>query len=195
MLPLEGIVDLTSDGIVAIDAAQRIILFNQGAASMFGYAVHEVIGQPLDMLLPVHLIEAHRRHVDAFGADPKTVQLRAMGRQCEIIGRRKDGSEFPAEVSIIKFVDNGQTTFAAFLRDITERKQIETTLRQAEARQRLLIDSIQDYAIYLLDHAGHVVSWNYGAERLKGYQAEEIIGRHFSCFFTPEDIAQCKPEC
>lgn len=194
MLPLEGIVDLTSDGIIAIDAAQRIILFNQGAASMFGYAVHEVVGQPLDMLLPVNLVEAHRRHVDAFGVDAGTVRLRAMGQQREIMGRRKDGSEFPAEASIIKFVDNGQTIFTVFLRDVTEWKQIETTLRQAEARQRLLIDSIQDYAIYLLDPFGHVVSWNNGAERLKGYQAEQIIGRHFACFFTPEDIALGKPE-
>lgn len=194
MLILEQIVHLTSEAIVAVDAAQRIILFNQSAASMFGYPAQEALGQLLDILLPPPLIELHRRHVDQFGVEAEPARLRAMGQHREITGRRKDGSEFPAEASIIKFSDDGQTIFTVFLRDITERKQIETTLRQAEARQRLLIDSIQDYAIYLLDPAGHVVSWNNGAERLNGYQAEEIIGRHFACFFTPEDIALGKPE-
>ena len=118
----------------------------------------------------------------------------SMNQQREIVGRRKDGSEFIAEASIVKHVDQGRTTYTVILRDTSARKQIEDKLRQAETRQRLLIDSIQDYAIYMLDPVGCVVSWNSGAERLKGYQAEEIIGQHFSRFFTPEDCALGKPE-
>lgn len=79
-------------------------------------------------------------------------------------------------------------------RDITARKQAEEKLRRSEERFRLLVESVEDYAIYLLDPTGIVVSWNSGAERIKGYKAEEIVGHHFSCFYTPEDIQQDKPD-
>jgi PAS domain S-box-containing protein len=80
------------------------------------------------------------------------------------------------------------------LRGTSKRTRVEDELRQAEMRYRLLIDGVQDYAIYMLDPTGHVVSWNVGAERIKGYEAAEIIGRHFACFFLPEDIARGKPQ-
>ena len=76
-------------------------------------------------------------------------------------------------------------------------KQLQTTeeeLNQSEERLRLLLRSVQDYAILSLDPEGHIVTWNEGAERIKGYKAEEIIGQHFSCFYPPEDVASGKPE-
>jgi PAS domain S-box-containing protein len=76
----------------------------------------------------------------------------------------------------------------------TDPKKPENDLREGEERLRLLIDSVQDYAIFMLDPDGRIVSWNKGAERIKGYRAEEIIGRHFSCFYPPEVVAQGKPE-
>jgi len=76
----------------------------------------------------------------------------------------------------------------------THPKKAENDLRESEERSRLLIDSVQDYAIFMLDPDGRIVSWNKGAERIKGYRAEEIIGRHFSCFYPPEVVAQGKPE-
>jgi two-component system sensor kinase FixL len=79
-------------------------------------------------------------------------------------------------------------------REISELTQAETALRQSEERFRRLVEGTQDYAIFMLDPQGKVTSWNPGAERIKGYQAEEIIGRHFSQFFTPEDIERGKPE-
>lgn len=194
MVPLERILDLATDAIITVDAAQRIVMFNQGATQIFGYAPHEALGQTLDILLPPHVVEAHRRHVLNFGATADAARPRSMNQQREIVGRRKDGSEFIADASIVKHVDQGRTTYTVILCDTSARKQIEDKLRQAETRQRLLIDSIQDYAIYMLDPAGRVVSWNNGAERLKRYQAEEIIGQHFSRFFTPEDRALGKPE-
>lgn len=192
-LPLERILELATDAIITIDATQQIVLFNQGAVQIFGYALHEVQGQSLDMLIPAQIVEAHRQHVQAFAAAAEAARPRVMGHQREIVGRRKDGSVFPAEASIVKLIDGAQAVFTVFLRDISDRKRREDQLQQAETRYRLLIDGIQDYAIYMLDPTGHVVSWNAGAERMKGYQAAEIIGRHFACFFTPEDIARDKP--
>jgi PAS domain S-box-containing protein len=194
MLPLERILDLATDAIITVDDAQRIVMFNQGAVRIFGYLAHEALGQALDMLIPHEVVETHRRHMRDFAAAAEAARPRAMGQQRQVFGRRKDGSEFPAEASIIKHVDHGRTTYTVILRDTSAQKQIEDVLRQAEARHRLLIDSIQDYAIYMLDPVGRIVSWNSGAERLKGYQAEEIIGHNFARFFAPEDRGLGKPE-
>ncbi len=193
-LPLERILALATDAMITVDTSQRIIMFNQGAAQIFGYSEHEAFGQPLDMLIPHSVVEMHRRQMRHFAATAEAAQPRAMGRQREVFGRRKDGSEFPAEATIVKLIDRGQTTFTIILRDMSDQKRVEDELRQTETRNRLLVDSVQDYAIYMLDPTGHVMSWNYGAECIKGYKASEIIGHHFSCFFTSADIARGRPE-
>lgn len=187
--PLESILNLANDAIITVDGAQQIVLFNRGAEQMFGYAAFEALGQPLDLLIPARFAESHRRHVQTFGLTAEPARPRAMGEQRDVVGRRKDGSEFPAEASIVKLVHHEQTCFTVILRDVSERKRREDELRQSETRYRLLIDGVQDYAIYLLDPAGRIASWNAGAERMTGYQAGEILGKHFSCFFTGEDLA------
>src|SRR4029077_17369118 len=87
-----------------------------------------------------------------------------------------------------------QSLIYAVARDITERKRAEEELRQSEERFRLLVDGVKDYALFMLDPEGRVASWNQGAERIKGYQANEILGRHFSCFYSSEDVKAGKPE-
>jgi PAS domain S-box-containing protein len=133
--PLAKILDLADDAIISVDREQRIILFNQGAEKIFGYAVKEALGQPLDMLLPKRLMEAHRHHIQAF-AGSATI-ARRMGERNEILGRRKDGTEFPAEASISKVDVEGQTMLTVILRDVTERtladEKIRTSLREKEA--------------------------------------------------------------
>ena len=151
MLPLERILDLATDAIITVDAAQRIVMFNQGAVQIFGYLAQEAFGQSLDTLIPHRVVETHRRHMRDFAAAAEAARPRAMGQQRKVFGRRKDGSEFPAEASIVKHVDPERTTYTVILRDTSARKRVEDELRQAEARHRLLIDSIQDYAIYMLD--------------------------------------------
>lgn len=109
---------------------------------------------------------------------------------------RQDGSRFLADV-VITAIHNETGAlcgFAKITRDITESRKAANNLRASEERFRLFVDAVQDYALLMLDVRGNVISWNAGAERIKGYQADEIIGRHFSCFYLPEAIANRHPD-
>ncbi len=123
-----GIISIAADAIIMVNEAQRIVLFNKGAEQVFGYQASEVIGQPLDLLLPLRAIETHGEYLRAFGASSETARF--MGsRVCKISGRRKDGTEFPAEASIAKWSRNGETLYTAVLRDITERERAEEAIQ------------------------------------------------------------------
>ncbi len=120
------VVNAAPDAIISIDRDQRIVLFNHSAETVFGYAASEMLGQPLDRLLPAALHDVHRDHVRNFAAAPDTHRTsRHMAEGREIAGRRKDGTEFPAEASIAKSTVNGQVTLTVILRDISARKQAE----------------------------------------------------------------------
>jgi PAS domain S-box-containing protein len=120
---LARILDIADDAIISIDAAQRITLFNQGAEKIFGYSAQEVMGQRLDILLPLRFSHAHRQHVVEFGQSSSLA--RKMGERREIYGCRKDGSEFPAEASVSKLDMGKEIVYTVILRDVTEQKQIE----------------------------------------------------------------------
>ncbi len=128
---LEGVLEIAQDAIISVDSNQRIILFNQGAETVFGYMQAEVIGRPLDLLLPQRLEDVHRQHIQEFARSPDVA--RTMGQRREVSGRRKDGGEFPAEASISKLDLGGELVFTVILRDITERKRAEEKLRRSEA--------------------------------------------------------------
>ncbi|MBH8553443.1 response regulator [Nostocaceae cyanobacterium CENA357] len=120
---LARILDIADDAIISIDAAQRITLFNQGAEKIFGYSAQEVMGQRLDILLPLRFSHIHRQHVVEFGQSSSLA--RKMGERREIYGCRKDGSEFPAEASVSKLDMGKEIVYTVILRDVTEQKQIE----------------------------------------------------------------------
>ena len=128
---LAGILDIAEDAIVSMDEAQRITLFNQGAEKIFGYRAEEVLGQPLDILMPERFAEVHHSHVQGFGASH--IDARVMGERGDIFGRRKDGTEFPAEASISKLELAGEKIFTIILRDITDRVRVKEALEKAHA--------------------------------------------------------------
>jgi formate hydrogenlyase transcriptional activator len=116
-----------------------------------------------------------------------------MGAALNLFGLRKDGTEFPVDI-MLKPVDSAAGPIVlSFVRDVSEQRLAQDALRKADLQLRSLVDSVSDYAIYLLDKDGHVMTWNSGAERIKGYTAEEIVGHHFSHFFTHEDRERGKP--
>jgi PAS domain S-box-containing protein len=129
-----GILEIASDAIISVNADQRITLFNQGAEKIFGYTAAEVLGQSLHRLLPERFAVLHRQHVQTFAQSND--RARQMGERSEIFGRRKDGSEFPAEASISKLELGNETIFTAILRDISDRKRIEDERKQAEEALR-----------------------------------------------------------
>lgn len=121
------ILTMAADAIIAVDEDQRITIFNQGAELIFGYRADEVRGQPLDVLLPSRYVAVHRHQIKAFANAAEN--SRSMKQRGEVFGRRKDGTEFPAEASISKLTDGNKTTFTVILRDISERKRSEDELR------------------------------------------------------------------
>jgi len=131
-----GILEIAEDAIISVDAAQKIILFNQGAERIFGWTAAEAIGQSLSLLLPEAVAAPHSHLVTNFGGGAK--QARKMGSRKEIFGRRRDGTEFPAEASISKLEVAGETIFTAILRDVTASRQAEEFVRLSEERYRSL---------------------------------------------------------
>lgn len=179
------------DAMVIVDSAGKIVFVNSQAERMFGYASEELLDQPVEVLIPEQIRRAHVRHRTEFSAAPRT---RAMGAGLELRGRRKDGSTFPVEISLSPVEESNGHFVASAIRDITERKEIEVALRLSEERFRRVVAEVRDYAIFMLDPQGRVKSWNEGAQRIKGYRADEIIGRHFSCFYPSEVVDRGGPD-
>jgi len=126
----EGILEIADEAIISIDSDHRVVLFNQGAEKLFGYAATEAIGRPLDVLLPERFAHAHHAHLEEFANSPDV--SRTMAQRREVFGLRKDGNEFPAEASISKLKLGDEVIFTVILRDITERKRTAETLRASE---------------------------------------------------------------
>jgi len=176
---------------VIADREGRIVLANAQTERLFGYTSTELTGQSVEILVPESLRQKHLRHRADYQADPHT---RPMGSGLELFGRRKNGSLFPVEISLSPFANPGEFLVIAAIRDITDRKAAQEALRLSEERFRLLVNEVKDYAIVMLDPDGRVRSWNEGAQEIMGYGGEEILGQHFSRFYTPEDAQRRFPE-
>jgi PAS domain S-box-containing protein len=186
-LLIDAVVDY---GIFMLDPQGHVMSWNAGAEKLKGYTREQIIGKHFSIFYPPEAVAS---------GWPQEELRRALklGRfEDEGWRIRRDGSRFWANVIITALHGaNGELTgFAKITRDLTERRQHEEALRQSEERFRLLVGSVRGYAIYMLDPDGMVQSWNAGARAIKGYEADEIIGRHFSVFYTPEEQKQGKPQ-
>jgi hypothetical protein len=185
-LLVEGIRDYA---IFAMDPGGHVLTWNAGAERITGYTADEIVGQHLSVFYPADDIAA--------GKPALELEVATRGGRFEDEGwrLRKDGSRFWANVVVTALRDDAGTLvgFTKVVQDLTERRRAEQALRESEERFRLLVESVQDYAIFMLDPDGRVASWNAGAERIKGYTAGEILGQHFSRFYPAEKIAEDFP--
>jgi PAS domain S-box-containing protein len=174
--------------IYMLDPTGIITSWNAGAERIKGYQAHEVVGQ--------HFSKFYSPEDRAAGQPAKSLETARQAGRFEAEGWRvrKDGTRFLASVVIDAIHENGELIgFAKITRDITERHKAQTALLESERHFRLLVSGVTDYALYMLDPAGMVTNWNAGGQNIKGYAASEVIGRHFSLFYTDADRKDGRP--
>ncbi|HEY4380043.1 MAG TPA: sigma 54-interacting transcriptional regulator [Acidobacteriaceae bacterium] len=187
----ETLFNLSPDAILVTDSKGIIRAVNPRTAELFGYSLDELIGMPIEGLVPARFRGRHPSHRENYSAHPRT---RQMGAALNLFALRKDGSEFPVDI-MLKPADTGTgPVVLSFIRDVTEQRAATEALRRNDQQLRSIIEGVRDYALYLLDRDGHVMTWNPGGERIKGYTEEEILGKHYSRFFTQEDLDLGRPE-
>ncbi len=190
---------------IATDATGVIQIFNVGAERMLGYSAAEVMNKitPADISDPQEVIVRAKTLSEELSTaiNPGFEALvfkasRGIEDIYELTYIRKDGTRFPAVVSVTALRDAQDSIIGYLLigTDNSIRKQIEEQLHWAEESFRLMVESVTDYSIVMLDREGRIASWNSGAQRIKGYNAEDIIGQHFSQFYTCEDIELGAPQ-
>lgn len=162
-----------------------ILDVNQAALRNYGYSREEFLSLTIKDIRPAEdvsaLLEIGRKA-------PKDIETTSIWKHL-----KKDGTQIDVEIASHPLAFAGKAARLVVATDITTRKKGEEALRQSEERFRLLISEVVDYAILMLDPEGRIVNWNAGAERIKGYEAREIVGRNFSCFYPIEDVKQGKP--
>ncbi|MGA9673214.1 MAG: PAS domain S-box protein, partial [Terracidiphilus sp.] len=189
-IALENLFEISPDAIFVTDRDGTIHDANPRATKLFGYTHEELTGMKVDDLVPERLRERHPNHRENYNAHPRE---RQMGAAMELFGLRKDGTEFPVDIMLKPLETEDGLAVLGFVRDATEQRAARDVMRRQDQQMRSIVESVRDYAIYLLDSEGYIVTWSPGGERIKGYSPDDIIGKHFSRFFTREDLERDRP--
>ena len=181
------------DGVLATDEHARVTRVNPVAERLTGWREDEALGHPIDEVFDIINEKTLAKAVNPVGRVLAEGVVVGLANHTALVSR--DGVQRPIADSGAPILDSQGVARGAVLvfRDITTERAAQEALRQSEERLRSMIASVRDYALYMLDPSGRVASWNPGAERIKGYSEDEIVGQPFSRFFTPEDIAENKP--
>ncbi|HUO48962.1 MAG TPA: PAS domain S-box protein, partial [Acidimicrobiales bacterium] len=171
---------LVPDAAIVVDADGRIVAANEQALAMFGYGADDLLGRPIEALVPERFRHGHRQHRGAYSESP---QARPMGAGLDLCGRRHDGTEFPVDISLAPLSTASGGRVVAAIRDATERRALTAGMAQLAAVVRSSPD-----AIFSTTLEGKVTSWNPGAERLFGYPSDEVVGQLLSAL-VPEDAS------
>ncbi|MET4697205.1 PAS domain S-box-containing protein [Constrictibacter sp. MBR-5] len=171
---LRAVVETAVDGVILIDAFGLVEMFNPACETLFGYRADEVLGQNVKMLMPQPYEAEHDVYLRRYR---HTGERRIIGIGREVAGQRKDGTVFPMELSVGEAQRDGRPVFAGIIRDISQRKQAEQSLRESEGRLRALVETAVD-GVILIDAVGTVQMFNPACETLFGYRAEEVVDRN-----------------
>jgi len=182
------LLDLATDSIFIRDMDGRVTYWNQRAERVYGWTKQEVLGQSLFEILKTECALPLE--------EVQKILLRDGHWEGELSHAKKDGTRITvaSRWTLQRDETGSPVGWLQINKDVTEERRTEEELRESEEGLRLLVDGVQDHAIFRLDPRGQVVTWNPGANRIKGYLKEEIVGKHFSVFYPPEDIASGKPE-
>ena len=180
-LLIQSIVDYA---IYMLDPEGNVTSWNAGAERIKGFQAEEIVGQHFSTF---YTEEDRKAGVPARVLETARKEGKFQGEGWRV---RKDGTHFWASVVVdrINGEDGKLLGFAKITRDMTDQREAQHALLEAERRFRILVQGVTDYAIYMLDPEGRVTNWNAGAERIKGYSPDEVVGEHFSRFYTPEDF-------
>ena len=184
-IALGDLFEISPDAIFVIDADGMIRDANRQAAERFGYSLEELNGMQIEKLVPERLRGRHPSHRENYHAHPRE---RQMGSALELFGLRKDGTEFPVDIMLKPMESEIGPVVLSFVRDATKQRAAQDAMRNHDQQMRSIVESVPDHAIFLLDLEGYILTWSAGGERLNGYTADDVIGKHFSQFFTREDV-------
>ncbi|MGB6688004.1 MAG: PAS domain S-box protein, partial [Terracidiphilus sp.] len=174
---VENLFEISPDAFLITDPEGVIRGANPRAAELFGYTQAELLGRPVESLVPERFRGRHPAHRENYNAHPRA---RQMGAAMNLFARRKDGTEVPVDIMLKPVKTPSGTIVISIIRDVTEQRAAQEALRRNDQQLRSIVESVRDYAIYLLDKDGSVMTWNPGAEHIKGYTADEVLGLDFS---------------
>jgi len=181
-----SLLSIAPNAILAIDQAHRIIFFNREATEIFGYEAWEVEGRPLEILLPQRFVGVHQTHVNGFAHSDRPARKMGERMQMELVGRRKNGAEFPVEIAISHFMVQGEMFFTAIIQDVTERKRTEQVLRESEERFRSAFEHAP-IGVALLGADAQWTQVNRALCDMLGYTESELLALDLESLIHPED--------